>query len=96
MTKHFCAFIVAAIFLLSTGLCIAAPKTDVYIGITSSGKQKLPTLGMPAFSALDEQSQTAATQVHDVMRADLLFARYFDVTEDGPAFDTTKVKESLK
>ncbi len=89
-------------FLLATVVCcagalFAAPKTDVYIGITSAGKQKLPTIGMPAFTA-DITSQTAAQTVHDTMRADLLFARYFDVTEDGPAFDgsnKTAIKDSL-
>ena len=91
MTKHLHAFIAAVICLCSAVLCVAAPKTDVYIGITSVGKQKLPAIGMPAFSA-DEKSQEAATQVHEVMRGDLLFARYFDVVEDGPEFDTTKLK----
>ncbi len=96
MNKHFYTFFIAAICLFSAVFCAAAPKTDVYIGITSSGKQKLPTIGMSAFSAGDEQSQAAATQLQDVMRADLLFARYFDVTEEGPAFDVNKAQESLK
>ncbi len=77
-------------------LWAAQPKTDVYIGITSTGKQKLPTIGMPAFTAQGELPQAAATQVHDTLRADLLFTRYFDVTEDGPAFNTAKVKDSLE
>ena len=84
-------------FICCAGALFAAPKTDVYIGITSAGKQKLPTIGMPAFSS-DEQSKKAAEEVHDTMRADLLFARYFDVTEDGPVFNNTSktsVKESL-
>ncbi len=72
----------------------AANKTDVYIGITSTGKQHVPLIGMPAFTA-EESIQAVAGEVHDVMRADLLFARYFDVTEDGPAFNTSRVKESL-
>lgn len=88
------------IFLLCIALCcagvvLAAPtKTDVYIGITSTGKQQVPLIGMPVFAA-DESSQTAAQHVHDVMRADLLFARYFDVSEDGPVFNMSKVKDSL-
>lgn len=88
------------IVLISVVLCLsvaygAAPKTDVYIGITSVGKQKLPTIGMPAFTA-EESIQEASTQVHEVLRADLLFARYFDVTEEGPYFNTARVKDSLK
>ncbi len=82
-------------FLCSAGALFAAPKTDVYIGITSKGKQQLPTIGMPAFTAQGEQTQEAATQVHEVLRADLLFARYFDVSEEGPAFNSSKIKDSL-
>ena len=85
---------IAALFCLSAAYA-AAPKTDVYIGITSAGKQKLPTIAMPAFVA-DQASQAAAEQVHEVMRGDLLFARYFDVTEAGPAFNPLQVKESLQ
>lgn len=95
MTKRVLLFVTLLVSLFCAEMLMAAPKTDVYIGITSVGKQKLPTIGMPAFTASDEQSQAAAVQVHDVMRADLLFARYFDVTEEGPAFDTDKVKNSL-
>ena len=81
--------------VITAGAAVAAtPKTDVYIGITSAGAKKLPAIAMPAFTA-DTPSQTAAEQLHDVMRADLLFARYFDVTEDGPAFNPQKVKDSL-
>ena len=94
MTKRLFALMAVVCCALTATVLFAAPKTDVYIGITSAGKQKLPTIGMPAFTA-DEASQTAAQTVQDVMRADLLFARYFDVTEDGPAFNPAKVKDSL-
>ncbi len=90
-------FILLAVMACYAGALFAAPKTDVYIGITSAGKHKLPTIGMPAFST-DPQSAQAAQEVHDTMRADLLFARYFDVTEDGPAFDNSgkaAIKNSL-
>ncbi|MBR5151637.1 MAG: PD40 domain-containing protein [Elusimicrobiaceae bacterium] len=96
MTKRFVLFLTTVIFLFHAGLAVAAPKTDVYIGITSVGKQKLPTIAMPVFTSADPQSQPAADQVREVMRADLLFARYFDVTQEGPAFDVNKVKDSLK
>lgn len=93
MTKRF--FVLVAALLVSAAVAWAKPKADVYIGITSAGKQQLPTIAMPAFTATNEAAQAAAEQVHDVLRADLLFARYFDVTEDGPAFNTSKVKDSL-
>lgn len=88
-------FIVAAFFFFCAVLHAAQPKTDVYIGITSVGNKRLPAIGMPAFRYTDDKAQAAAVQVHDVMRADLLFARYFDVTEDGPAFDPQNLSQSL-
>lgn len=88
-------FIVAAFFFSCAVLHAAQPKTDVYIGITSVGNKRLPAIGMPAFRYTDDKAQAAAVQVHDVMRADLLFARYFDVTEDGPAFDPQNLSQSL-
>ena len=97
MKKGF-LFVLIAIFLGAVMVYAAKPKTDVYIGITSRGNQKVPIIGMPDFIFLDEASQGPASQVHDVMRADLLFARYFDVTEEGPSFDPTdrnKIKESV-
>ena len=72
----------------------SAPKTDVYIGITSVGDKHLPAIGMPAFTA-DSQSHEAAELVHDVLRADLLFARYFDVKEDGPDFNAQKLSKTM-
>lgn len=88
-------FIFAAFFFSCAALYAAQPKTDVYIGITSVGGKQLPAIGMPAFRYTDDKAQAAAVQVHDVMRADLLFARYFDVTEDGPAFDPKNLSQSL-
>lgn len=92
MLKRFILLIVAVCCV--NAAYAAQPKTDVYIGITSVGKQKLPAIAMPAFTA-DTPSQAAAEQVHEVLREDLLFARYFDVTEEGPAFNPSKVKDSL-
>ena len=90
--KKFVFFCAAVLY---AAVAFAAPQTDVYIGITSTGKQQVPLIGMPAFTAsADITSQ--ADQVHDVMRADLLFARYFDVSDEGPAFNPAMVKESLE
>ena len=84
-----------AVFFVSCAAFAAQPKTDVYIGITSVGDKKLPAIGMPPFRYSEEKAQAAAVQVHDVMRADLLFARYFDVTEEGPAFDPKNITQTL-
>ncbi len=73
----------------------AAAKTDVYIGITSTGDKRLPAIGMPPFKSTGEEANQAADLIHNVMRADLLFARYFDVTEDGPEFNARKLSATM-
>ncbi|MBO7238676.1 MAG: hypothetical protein J6U96_05335 [Elusimicrobiaceae bacterium] len=73
--------------LLCSAAAFAAPKTDVYIGITSAGGKRLPLIAMPQFLAKGEQATNAAKTVHSTLRADILYARYFDVSTDGPAFD---------
>ena len=76
-------FLIAFLAICVCTFCpaFAAPKTDVYIGITSVGDKHLPAIGMPGFQFETPQNQDAANLVRDVMRADLLFARYFDVNE---------------
>lgn len=93
----------SAIFLLAVvciccgaGLAWAAPKTDVYIGITSTGGKRLPVIGMPAFVTTSHVPQQAADTVYDTLRADILYARYFDVSQDGPDFSPKAVREMLR
>lgn len=74
---------------------LAAPKTDVYIGITSVGDKHLPAIGLPLFRFNSLEEQDAANLVREVMRADLLFARYFDINEDGPEFNPKKLSATL-
>ena len=92
---NFHKFLLAVIapWLLAAAVC-AAPKTDVYIGITSAGAKRLPVIAMPAFTAKENIASEAA-QVHDTLRADILYGRYFDVSEEGPAFDTQDLKATL-
>ena len=91
--------IVSLAALAAVGLFVfvpvwGAPKTDVYIGITSVGDKHLPAIGMPEFKA-GADSKDAANLVCDVLRSDLLFARYFDVKEDGPDFNSKKLSQTL-
>ncbi len=72
-----------------------ATQTDVYIGITSHGDKRVPTIGMPAFSVSAPELEDQAQQVHDVIRGDLLFARYFDVSEDGPEVTAKNLTQAL-
>ena len=73
----------------------AKNKTDVYIGITSVGDKHLPAIGLPEFQFDGPLSQEPSKLVREVMRGDLLFARYFDINEDGPAFDSSKLSQVL-
>ena len=75
-------------------VAFARPNTDVYIGITSYGSQKVPGLGLPEFNA-PAKAQNAAQEVRDVLRADLMYMRYFDVQESGPAFNEKRVQDSV-
>lgn len=96
MTRKPILFLVAVLLLLCTGTALfSAPQTDVYIGITSRGDKHVPTIGMPVFSFSMPEVEKEAQLVHDVMRADLLFARYFDVSEDGPEVTANNLKESI-
>jgi len=87
--------LISLILFLSGSVLWAASQTDVYIGITSRGDKRVPTIGMPAFSAYTPEAGEAAHLVQDVVRADLLFARYFDVSENGPVITTDTLRESL-
>ena len=84
------------VFTFSLVPSVAAPaKTDVYIGITSVGDKHLPAIGLPLFRFDSAQEQDAANLVREVMRSDLLFARYFDINEDGPEFNPKKLSATL-
>ena len=79
--------------LLGTA-AFAAPQTDVYIGITSAGAKKQPVIAMPAFVA-KKDIVSAAQELHDTLRAVLLYGRYFEVSEHCPAFEVKDVKDTL-
>lgn len=93
--KIFAKLLLTALVGLCGAGALFAAQTDVYIGITSAGGKRLPVIGMPAFVA-PKDAQDAADQVHDTLRADILYGRYFDVSEDGPAFNAKDVKDMLK
>lgn len=88
-------FVFAALTVLMIPAFAAGAKTDVYIGITSTGDKRLPAVGMPPFKATGDEATQAADLVHEVMRGDILFARYFDVTENGPEFNSRKLSETM-
>ena len=91
-----CFLLVLSVFFFYSPETLAA-KTDVYIGITSKGDKRLPSVGMPPFqhSGAAKEATAAADLVHEVMRADILFARYFDVTENGPEFNSRKLSQTM-
>lgn len=94
MKRTLSVLFAALLGLCAAGLLHAQPQTDVYIGITSAGANRLPTIGMPAFNVPEAQKQDAET-VYDTLRADILYGRYFDVSTDGPAFDAAALNDTL-
>ena len=93
MNRKFLTFL--CVFFCAVCSLSAAPKTDVYIGITSTGGKKLPMIAMPDFVAKEDASAAAET-VYNTLRADILYARYFDVSADGPAFEAAELSNTLK
>ncbi len=78
-------------------LLSAAParaETDVYIKLAGQGGAAVLPLGLPPFIAQDP-AKTAdallAKQAQDLVRADLMLSRYFNIMEDGPHFDGANV-----
>ena len=96
MMKKVFVFLFALLCVVSSTVLFAAPKTDVYIGITSAGGKKLPLIAMPDFTGQGEQATAVAQTVYDTLRADILYARYFDVSADGPAFRADDLSNTLK
>ena len=96
MRKLFTRLLTVVLLGCGASGLFAAPKTDVYIGITSSGGKKLPVIAMPAFITHGEETVPAAQTVYDTLRADILYGRYFDISADGPEFAANKLKDTLK
>lgn len=88
-------WVVTVVFLLSCGALFALPQTDVYIGISSVGNKTLPAIGMPPFNATSAPERAAASEIYDTLRADLLFARYFDIRTSGPMFNASNITAVL-
>jgi TolB protein len=70
-------------------LAAAAPLsagTDIYIGIAPEGEVKKTALAIASFLPARQQNTedlALAEAFHDIVRADLLYSRYFDVKEDA-------------
>ncbi|ACC98829.1 Putative component of the Tol biopolymer transport system [Elusimicrobium minutum Pei191] len=86
--------LILAMLLICTA-AISYAQSDVYIGIASRGGNALPKLGIAQFK-YDEGSKKAAAQVRDIMRADLMFSRHFDISEKGPKIDTANIVKTLE
>ena len=94
--KKFLNVLLVAALLCSGAWLWAAPRTDVYIGITTAANGKhLPSIAMPDF-IIHGETASAAQTIYDTLRADILYARYFDVLQEGPALDTKNIKASIK
>ncbi len=78
---------------LVLALCAAAPAlagTEVYIKVGGQGATGALPLAVPPFIAADAtkpQEALLAARLHDIVRDDLLFSRYFNLLENGPHYD---------
>src|SRR5689334_2779780 len=76
----------AVLFLAILLAAQARAATDVYIKVGGQGGANLLPLALPPFIAQDsEKSDDAllATRARDIVRADLMFSRYFSLLENG-------------
>ncbi|MDE2291629.1 MAG: Tol-Pal system beta propeller repeat protein TolB [Elusimicrobia bacterium] len=79
-----------AVLLLAALLAAPARAADVYIGVSGSSSRQTFSLGLAAFEPADPKSREDAEEgrlVREVVRADLLFSRSFDVLDQPPAAD---------
>jgi TolB protein len=88
------------LLLLAAWIAVPASATDVYIGVDSS-KDSRPqwSVGLDAFKAKDAKSREdaeLARSLRKVVRADLLFSRYFDLVEERPNADAADARRHWK
>ncbi len=81
-------------------LLLALPvraQTDVYISLAGkAGQAPQLAVAVPPFIAENPargEDALLARKLQDIVRADLLFSRYFKLLEDGPRFDGANAKE---
>ncbi|MBI3296720.1 MAG: PD40 domain-containing protein [Elusimicrobia bacterium] len=82
-------------------LLLAAPSraAEVYIGIEGTGGKHAFEMGLEPFSAADPKSQVDAEEgrkLREVLRADLLFSRSFELDEDTPPADAPDALKAWK
>lgn len=77
-------------FALVLLLTVPARSAEVFIGIEGSGAKSTFPMGLEAFVGADPKSPTDAEdarRLREVLRADLLFSRSFELDEKAPAAD---------
>lgn len=77
-----------------------AKESDVYIGVSAKyNPDSLPTVGLAGFFSSDMtnlQNKETASSLGDVVRADLMRSRYFNIKEDITPVDLSNLGQSLK
>ena len=77
--------------ILSVLLPVGAHASDVYLGLQAyGGTGKLLGVGLAQFSATSPDAGAIADKLHAVVREDLLFTKYFNIVEGGPATSSGK------
>lgn len=89
----------AAGLLLAAAFAVPARAAEVYIGIEGSKGQTAWAMGLDRFEPLDPKSGGDAEEgrrLREVFRADLLFARSFELLEQAPPADAADQLKAWK
>jgi len=80
-------FKLASLFIILP--ILASAETDIYIGVASSGREQAKfIIGMPEFAGEREnkpEDEEFGKTMKELIRADLMFSRYFNILEEGPS-----------
>ncbi len=89
----------APLLLSSFLAAFACAETNIYLGISSSGKDKEKlVMGLPLFMPErpgSKEDALFAGRIRNIIRADLMFSRYFEIAENGPALNTAEPVDKL-
>jgi len=81
-------------------LSLCAKDSDVYIGVSAKyNPDNLPAIGLAGFFPLNPQDnlqRQTASSIGEVVRADLMRSRYFDVKDDIAPADLRNISASLE
>ncbi|MBT3955565.1 MAG: hypothetical protein HN833_00005 [Elusimicrobiaceae bacterium] len=84
-------------FLISGSLCVLHAESDVYIGLNSADiKNEKLNIVLTSFKGEKKASRQTTKEVSEIVRADLLFSRYFEINDSSKKIKRSKTMEMLE